>query len=760
MGNSVKKSGYRFGTFKGVFTPSILTILGVIMYLRLGWVLGNAGLPMTLLIITLATAITFLTGLSLAALATNMKVGGGGAYFIISRSLGLESGAAVGLPLYLAQALGIAFYISGFAEAFTSVYPQWSIREVGLATLVVLALVAWISASLALRAQYLVMALIAASLFSFFAGGSPDPSLAAVPAELPKALPFWAIFAVFFPAVTGIEAGIAMSGDLKDPGRSLPLGTIAAILTGYAVYIAIAVFLTLSVRDRSLLLGDPLVMEKVARWGVIVVYGVWAASLSSAVGALLGAPRTLQALAKDGVLPASVGRGHGSRSEPRTAIAVTFLIALAGILLGGINVIAPVLSMFFLTSYGLLNLSAGLEELISAPSWRPKFRIPAAVSLTGFFGCLAAMLMINTGATFLAAVVSGTVYYVVKKRAIQAQWGDMRFAALMFGAREIIYSLAGMKHDERTWKPNILVLSGSPVGRWYLVKLAEAISQGRSFVTLITLIPEATWTAERAESITSSVREYLRKRNVRAFVKTFASDEPLTGAREIVRTYGFGPIVPNTILIGGTEKSENFLEFAELVRFVCGRRKNLIVVRERRKKHGEGEGESEQEERRHVAGDRRPAAEEKPARQRIDVWWKGKSNNIAFILAVALLMRRSPEWARTRLMIRMVVESREEAIEYEKRLEEFVVKERLKAETETILRQGRDVYDIIRSSSQGADFVFLGIRMPGAEESAEEYSGYYRKLLEETRDLPPAALLMAAEQIEFWRMFRSSSKSG
>jgi hypothetical protein len=196
------------------------------------------------------------------------------------------------------------------------------------------------------------------------------------------------------------------------------------------------------------------------------------------------------------------------------------------------------------------------------------------------------------------------------------------------------------------------------------------------------------------------------------------------------------------------------------VRLVCRSRKNLIVVRERRKKHAEREGQEEQEERRHVAGDRQPSTEEKPVRQRIDVWWKGRSNNIAFILAVALLMRRSPEWAKARLMIRMVVESREEAIEYEKRLEEFVVKERLKAETETILRQERDVYDIIRASSQGADFVFLGIRMPGDEESAEEYSEYYRRLLEETRDLPPTALLMAAEQIEFWRMFRSSSGSG
>ncbi len=303
-------TGYRFGTFKGVYVPSVLTILGVIMYLRLGWVLGSVGLPKTLLIVTMASGITFLTALSLAALATNMKVGGGGAYFILSRSLGLEPGAAVGLPLYLAQALGIAFYVSGFAEALTVAYPQWQPRMVGIATLVILALIAWISASLALRVQYLVMALIVASLVSFFLGHGPEPAVVAEAARaLPERLSFWAVFAVFFPAVTGIEAGIAMSGDLKDPGRSLPIGTIAAVLTGFVVYLAIPIFLTVVVADHSLFLTEPLIMEKVALRGDIILYGVWAAALSSAMGALLGAPRTLQALARDGVLPRFIGRG-------------------------------------------------------------------------------------------------------------------------------------------------------------------------------------------------------------------------------------------------------------------------------------------------------------------------------------------------------------------------------------------------------------------------------------------------------------------
>ena len=121
--NGDQGSGYQFGTFKGVFTPSILTILGVVMYLRFGWALGSVGFWPTFVILTIASTITFLTGLSLSALATNMKVEGGGAYYIISRSLGVEAGAAVGLPLFFAQALGISFYVSGFSESLVREFP-------------------------------------------------------------------------------------------------------------------------------------------------------------------------------------------------------------------------------------------------------------------------------------------------------------------------------------------------------------------------------------------------------------------------------------------------------------------------------------------------------------------------------------------------------------------------------------------------------------------------------------------------------------
>ena len=233
MAEKEESKGYGFGTFAGVFTPSILTIIGVVMYLRFGWVLGNVGLASTLVIVTVSSLITLLTGLSISALATNMRMKGGGAYFMLSRSLGLESGAALGIPLALAQAVGVSFYVSGFAEALVQGVPQLTgvdPRYIGLGTLLVIAVVASRSADIAMKAQYFIMAAIALSLVVFFLGHAPAGLTPPASADVPASQGFWTVLAVFFPAVTGILSGVGMSGDLKNPSRSIPLGTLAAVL--------------------------------------------------------------------------------------------------------------------------------------------------------------------------------------------------------------------------------------------------------------------------------------------------------------------------------------------------------------------------------------------------------------------------------------------------------------------------------------------------------------------------------------------------
>lgn len=733
----VSPGGYLFGTFQGVYTPSILTILGVIMFLRFGWVLGNVGLPLTLAIVTLATSITFLTGLSLSATATNMKVGGGGAYFLISRSLGLEVGASIGLPLFLAQALGIAFYITGFAEAFVDVidvslwmeqlalpFDLTPIRFVSIATLLVLTLMAIISADLALKTQLLILAAIFLSLVSFFAGMAPAQTLIQADTVIPARLGFWAVFAVFFPAVTGIEAGIAMSGDLKDPAKSLPRGTIAAVLTGYVVYMAIPVMISLMIHDPNVLLIRPLIMADIARWSRLIILGVWAATLSSALGAILGAPRTLQALARDKVLPRWIGKGYGKTNDPVPATGLSFLVALVAILLGDLNMIAPILSMFFLTSYGLINLSAGLEGLIESPTWRPKFKFPWWGSLLGAAACFTTMLMIDIGATFTALLVTGGLYTVMKRRELRAHWGDMRHGLLMLLVRIAIRRLLRRPVDERNWRPNVLVFSGSPQSRWHLIELAHALARGPSYLTLATIMPTDSWSTERVNSLKRSITDYLDKRDVEAMVKVYPGSNVFAGAEALIKAYGFGPLEPNTLVIGESQKEENLPDFVQLIQLTHRMRRNLVLVRE---------------------GGERP---ELPRAPQIDIWWRGQQTNIGLMVTLAFLLKRSERWEDARIVLKRTVENEEERPEVEQYLKSFMTDQRLDIVVEVLDSRGRMPFDLMRESSASADMVLLGMKHPGEDESPEAYLAYYHRLIASTQGLP-VVLVLSAEEVDF-----------
>jgi amino acid transporter len=733
MGETLEKKGYAFGTFKGVFTPSILTIFGVIMYLRFGWVLGNVGLPATLLIVTIATSITFFTALSISAMATNMKVGTGGAYYIISRSLGLEAGVAIGLPLFFARAFGVAFYVAGFTEALLAVFnplpmlePVIAAKVISAATLIALTALAYISADLALKVQFLIFVAIGASLVSLFMG-NPAMAEVAVPAGtiIPPKAGFWVVFAVFFPAVTGIEAGLGLSGDLKNPAKSLPLGTLAAVVVGYVVYMILPIFISSRVHNSDILLVDLNIMNSIARWGSLIIVGVFAASLSSALGSLLGAPRMLQALANDRIIPRFIGRGYGKdKADPRIATAISFAVAMAAVLLGDLNLIAPILSMFFLTSYGLLNLSAGLEGLIESPSWRPKFKVHYGISLLGAVGCFTVMLMIDAGATLIAITTISIVFYLVKRRRLNAHWDDMRYGILTLLVRFAIHRLNKLKPDERTWRPNIMALSGSPKSRWHLVEMAHSLTQHSSALTVASILPVEDWSAEKVKSMETSMRDYLEKREVDAMVKIFPSPNMLSGAKALVRAYGYGPLVPNTILLGDSEDRSNFSDFAELIQLVYRTQRNLIMLRE-------GDIESAEE-----------AVE-------IHVWWGGNKDNIGLILTLAYQIQKSPIWKQSKLILKTIVDTDGERDAAKERLESFIDEQRIPAEADVLIKDQPSFYDIIRNSSSNAGLVFMGMRPPKPDETYEEYGQYYGGLMEATKNMPPLAFVLAAEKIEF-----------
>lgn len=737
-----RTGGYGFGAFKGVFTPSILTIIGVVMYLRFGWVLGNLGLGRTLLLVTVCNSVTLLTGLSLSALATNREVRGGGAYYLVSRAFGAEAGAAIGIPLFLSQAVSVAFYTAGFVEALLGAFPSLAgsdPRLVGTATLVALGLLSVFSANLALKAQFFIMGVIALSLVSFFLGGTPAglPDPATMPAVEPKG--FFFVLAVFFPAVTGILSGLGMSGDLRDPGRAIPRGTLAAIGTGYLVYMAVPAALFLFVGTHPALVSDATLFRQCSRWPALVLLGVWAACLSSALGSLLAAPRVLQALSRDRLVPAFLGRGWGRGDDPRAAAALAFALALAAVWAGGVDFLAPILTMVNLLVYALLNLAAALEETLGSAAWRPTFRVPAAVSFAGFVLCAAVMVLISPGATLAALLLVAAIHWLMVRRRLRARWDDLRRSLLRGGARSILRALARRPEDGRNWQPDILALGAASSRRAWLADLAGALSRDRGLLTLASVVPEEGWSAERADEARRTVREWAGKRGVEAFARVFPAADTWEGMRELVRAYGFGPLAPNTVLLGAPTDEESAAGAGSVVARAARLRRNVILaVRD-----------SEED-----ADDAAAPPSRGPGAPVIDVWWRGRGGNAPFLLALACLLRRSRAWEDAALRLRHVAEPDEDPARAEETLRSFLADARVRADVSVLpAPHGLAAVAAIRAASADADLALFGLRPPAEGESDAGYGAYLLACRRAAEGLPLAVYALAAEGIDFRDVF-------
>jgi len=455
--NHVKK----FGTFGGVFTPDVLTILGVIMYLRLGWVVGNAGFLGALAIILLAKSLTICTGLSLSSITTNIKIGAGGAYSIISKSLGLEAGGSIGIPLYISLTLSAALYIVGFTEAWLRIFPQHSELLVSSVAWLVLLVISYVSAHLAIKVQYFIMVIMGLSLLSFFFTPFHPVSEFIFVGKFSQA-GFWQVFAIFFPAVTGIMAGANLSGDLKNPRRSLPLGTMSAIIVTMLVYIGIA-FVIARISRPGEMLNDQLIMVDKAFCGPAVIAGIMGATLSSALGSMLGAPRVLQALAEQRTVPFwKILSAKTNKNEPRNAIILTGIIIELALLPGNLDFLASLITMFFLITYGILNLVVFIQQSMRIISFRPTFRIPRIVPLLGAVGCIVVMFLINAVFSFISIIIIVALYFWLEKRGLESDAGDIRGGLLLVLAERASRLAMKFPKHQITWKPDLLVPVDDP----------------------------------------------------------------------------------------------------------------------------------------------------------------------------------------------------------------------------------------------------------------------------------------------------------
>ncbi|MFB6357174.1 MAG: Na-K-Cl cotransporter [bacterium] len=460
----------KFGTFGGVFTPTVLTILGVILFLRVGWVVGNAGLLGSILIITVGFLISTCTALAMSSITTNIRIGAGGAYAVIAQSLGLEVGGAVGIPRYLSQALAVTMYIFGFRAGWMYLFPDHPPLLVDICVFILLYGIAYISADFAIKTQYLIMAIIAGSLVSITmaaATGSMEYSITEVPlwgdfVGSPdndfQGTTFWVVFAVFFPATTGIMAGANMSGDLKEPKRSIPSGTLWAIGVSFVIYVLLAIWLSLSASPTELTHNYTVAMDE-AYWPKLVLAGLLGATFSSALASLVGAARILQAMGEHHIVPGDDWLAELSdNAEPRHAMMVTGGLILLSILLRDLNAIAPLITMFFLVTYAMICAAVVIEQGLDMVSFRPTLRVPIWVSMLGLAGSLIAMFIINPTVSLISLAVTVGFYVFLAQRHLEAPFEDVRsglFRAFAEWSAQKVRELPPA--EERAWKPNLLV---------------------------------------------------------------------------------------------------------------------------------------------------------------------------------------------------------------------------------------------------------------------------------------------------------------
>ena len=676
----------KFGAFAGVFTPSLLTILGVIMYMRLGWVVGNAGLAGAILIIIIAHVISITTGLSVSSIATDKKVGAGGVYYVLSRSLGLPIGGAIGVTLFTGTAMSIALYLIGFSESFNAYLGLDTgingLRMGGSAALLVLTILAIISTSLALKAQYFIMAAIALSLLSIFLGTSP---------ELPGSLPLFGsesnvsmegVFAIFFPAVTGFTAGIAMSGDLKDPKRSIPSGTLWAIAVGFIVYVALATFLFFSV-DSSLLKTDYNVLLKLALFAPAVVAGIWGATLSSALGGILGAPRILQAMSVDKITPRRFAKGVGKSNEPRNALILTILLAEAGILIGELDTIARVCSMFYLAAYGFINLSFFLESWASS-DFNPTFKVKKWIGLLGFVATFIVMFRLDMVAMLLAFLVIGGIYFWLAKRELALGSGDVWQSVWSSVVKTGLRRMDEKQDHKRNWKPNVLLFSGGTDQRPYLLEFSKELVGNRGIVTNFDLHENQDARVLFPKHEQSVTDDILKQYGV--FGRQIEVKNVFKGIETIASTFGFSGIEPNTILMGWAKNTKDPIWFAQMTKKLIDLDYNVLYL--------------DYDAR---FGFRKYA--------QIDLWWRGVGNNAELMLNVAKFLLSAGLWKNAKLRVILVDNTSSNKKVIEKKVQNILDDYRVAASVKIIsnVLDERPIYELMKIYSSETDLVLVGI---------------------------------------------------
>ncbi|XP_009884445.1 PREDICTED: solute carrier family 12 member 1 isoform X2 [Charadrius vociferus] len=605
----------KFGWVKGVLVRCMLNIWGVMLFIRLSWIVGQAGIGLGIIVIGLSVVVTTLTGISMSAICTNGVVRGGGAYYLISRSLGPEFGGSIGLIFAFANAVAVAMYVVGFAETVVELLKESDtlmvdesndIRIIGTITVVCLLGISVAGMEWEAKAQVILLIVLLVAIANFFIGTviptnnekkargffNYEASIFAenFGPDFRSGEGFFSVFAIFFPAATGILAGANISGDLEDPQSAIPKGTMLAILVTTIAYIGVAVCVaSCVVRDATGSINDTVVpgmscngssacslgydfsrcasqpcdyglmnnfqvMSMVSGFGPLITAGIFSATLSSALASLVSAPKVFQALCKDNVYKGLhfFAKGYGKNNEPIRGYVLTFVIAMAFILIAELNTIAPIISNFFLASYALINFSCFHASYAKSPGWRPAFRYYNMwVSLFGALLCCGVMFVINWWAALITYAIELFLYIYVTYKKPEVNWGSSTQALYYINALDSALALTTVEDHVKNFRPQCIALTGAPMIRPALLDITHTFTKNNGLCICCEVYtgPRKLCVKEMNSGMAKK-QAWLTKNKRKAFYAAVAADSFRDGVKSLLQASGLGRMKPNTLVIG------------------------------------------------------------------------------------------------------------------------------------------------------------------------------------------------------------------
>jgi len=828
----------QLGTLMGVYLPCIQNIFGVILFIRMTWIVGTCGAVEAFFVVFTGCAVTMLTAISMAAIATNGVVPGGGSYFMISRALGPEFGGAVGFLFYLGTTVAAAMYIIGAIEILITYIvgapmslfgPEIgdsfvkfnNFRVYGTILLIIMSSIVFVGVKFVNKFASVALICVLLTILSIYVGifvnapsgnnkadfckvgtrivssvsncskdfgsdlylkfchinqttpsGVSDSSTdgdAVTPATLAlsstllngseksyskedyicdqyfdeneakmekgiKGLSsgifyanvknkyhetgdaissstkeveynlgghargayitvdmytsFVLLVGIFFPSCTGIMAGSNRSGDLADPQASIPIGTIMAIMTTSTVYLS-SVLLFAATVDPLLLrdkfgdsIGGSLVVGNIA-WPhpKVVEIGSLLSTIGAGLQSLTGAPRLLQAIAKDGIIPfLEPFRATSKSGEPVRALALTVTICEIAVLIGDVDQIAPLLSMFFLMCYGFVNLACALQTLLKTPNWRPRFRYYHwSLSVLGVILCLATMFMSSWYFALLAMGIAGVIYKYIEYRGAEKEWGDGLRGLALSAARFSLLRLEEGPPHTKNWRPQIIVLakldSKLRVKYKRLFSLANQLKAGKGLTVGVTVL-EGTYAKMYGEvqAAKLSLRQTINEEGVKGFPDVVASNNISDGICHLIQTAGLGGLKPNTIVLGWPnswrkKEEDSWRVFVDTIRNAAAAKMALLVPK---------------------GVQRYPDSGDK-VKGNIDIWWIVHDGGLLMLLPFLLKQHRT--WKNCKLRIFSVAQPEDNSIQMKKDLKTFLYHLRIEADVEVVEMHDSDISD-------------------------------------------------------------------